>query len=85
MKVERFEDLVAWQLGRALCKDIYLLTQQPPFTRDFALTHQIRKSAISIRAFARKCRQDRPQNRRAPQIRGVTQMTLSTQHSAPST
>jgi len=48
MKIERFEDLVAWQHGRALCRDVYLLTQQPPFTRDSALTHQIRKSAISI-------------------------------------
>jgi len=48
MKIERFEDLIAWQHGRALCRDVYLLTQQPPFTRDFALTHQIRKSAISI-------------------------------------
>ena len=46
--IERFEDLVAWQQGRALCREIYLVTEQQPFARDFPLRDQIRKSAISI-------------------------------------
>jgi four helix bundle protein len=46
--VERFEDLIAWQHGRALCREIYLLTGRQPFARDFPLRDQIRKSAISI-------------------------------------
>ena len=48
MRVERFEDLRAWQYGRNLCRDVYLLTKCEPFVRDFALRDQIRKSAISI-------------------------------------
>jgi len=46
--VERFEDLVAWQKGRALCREIYLVTERLPFARDFALRDQIRRAAISI-------------------------------------
>jgi len=46
--VDRFEDLIAWQHGRALCRDIYRLTEMQPFARDFALRDQIRKAAISI-------------------------------------
>jgi len=46
--IERFEDIVAWQHGRALCREIYLMTGRPPFARDFALRDQIRKAAISV-------------------------------------
>jgi four helix bundle protein len=46
--IERFEDIVAWQHGRALCRDIYLMTERQPFARDFALRDQIRKAAISV-------------------------------------
>ena len=48
MKVERFEDLIAWQKARLLTKDVYLTTMNPRFERDFALCGQIRKSAISV-------------------------------------
>jgi four helix bundle protein len=48
MKVERFEDLIAWQKARVLTKDVYLTTMDPRFERDFALCGQIRKSAISV-------------------------------------
>jgi len=34
-KVERFEDLIAWQKARILTKDIYHVTQQGEFSRDF--------------------------------------------------
>ena len=46
--IKRFEDIVAWQYGRALCRDIYRLTGEQPFSRDFALRDQIRRAAISI-------------------------------------
>jgi four helix bundle protein len=48
MRVERFEDLVAWQKARVLTKGVYLATMNERFQRDFALTGQIRKAAISV-------------------------------------
>jgi four helix bundle protein len=48
MRIERFEDLIAWQKARVLTKDVYLTTMDPRFERDFALCGQIRKSAISV-------------------------------------
>jgi len=47
-KVERFEDLVAWQKARALTADIYRISSSDRFARDFALRDQIRRSAISV-------------------------------------
>jgi four helix bundle protein len=44
--IERFEDLIAWQKARWLTRDIYLLSH--PFSRDFALCTQLRKSALSV-------------------------------------
>lgn len=40
-KVERFEDLIAWQKARILTRDIYQVTQQGAFARDFGLSGQI--------------------------------------------
>lgn len=47
-KVAHFEDLIAWQKARELTKDIYLLTNKEPFSRDFGLRDQIRKASVSI-------------------------------------
>ncbi len=47
-KVERFEDLIAWQKARMLSKCIYQLTSQGGFARDFGLKDQIRRASISI-------------------------------------
>ncbi len=47
-KVERFEDLIAWQKARILTKDIYQVTQQSKFARDFGLSGQIQRAAVSI-------------------------------------
>jgi len=44
----RFEDLQVWQKGMQLVKMIYLLTQEFPNSELYALTSQIRRSAISI-------------------------------------
>jgi four helix bundle protein len=49
-KVERFEDLIAWQKARALTQAIYQSTRQGAFSKDFGLAGQIQRSAISIMA-----------------------------------
>jgi four helix bundle protein len=47
-KVERFEDLVAWQKARELTRNIYQATRQGVFAKDFALSNQIQRAAVSI-------------------------------------
>jgi len=47
-KVERFEDLIAWQKARELTRTIYEVTRQGAFAKDFGLTGQIRRAAVSI-------------------------------------
>ncbi len=46
-KFEKFEDIEAWQICRALMKSIYEVTSRNEFARDFPLRDQIRKAAIS--------------------------------------
>jgi four helix bundle protein len=46
--IEKFEDIIAWQKGRELTRQIYRHSRQPEFARDFALKDQIRRAAISI-------------------------------------
>ncbi|MBI3756322.1 MAG: four helix bundle protein [Deltaproteobacteria bacterium] len=48
MKVEKFEDLIAWQKARELTKHIYHLTGKGSFSRDFGLREQIQRAAVSI-------------------------------------
>ena len=43
----RFEDLRAWQAARDLTSGVYALARRREFARDFALTDQIRRAAIS--------------------------------------
>lgn len=47
-KIEKFEDILAWQKSMSLCNEVYALTFNEKITKDFALREQIRKSAISI-------------------------------------
>lgn len=47
-RVERFEDLVAWQKARELTKQIYFLTSKGLFSKDFGLRDQIRRASVSI-------------------------------------
>ena len=49
-KVERFEDLIAWEKSMDLAVAIYEVTGKRPFSRDFALMDQIRRAAISVPA-----------------------------------
>ncbi|MBI4653447.1 MAG: four helix bundle protein [Nitrospirae bacterium] len=48
MKVEKFEDLVAWQKARKLTKHVYHMTGKGAFSRDFGLREQIQRAAVSI-------------------------------------
>jgi four helix bundle protein len=47
-KIQRFEDLIAWQKGRELTRKIYELSRQGNFAKDFDLAGQIRRAAVSI-------------------------------------
>jgi four helix bundle protein len=49
-KIERFEDLVAWQKARELTRVIYQVTRRGEFARDFGLARQMQGAAVSIMA-----------------------------------
>lgn len=49
MKIERFEDIRAWQQARELTDLVYDLTVQAKFSKDFRLRDQIQGAAGSIR------------------------------------
>lgn len=46
-RIDRFEDFVAWQKARTLAADIYKITSEGKFARDFGLRDQIRRAAVS--------------------------------------
>ena len=47
-KIENFEDIEAWQKARELTKQIYALSNDGQFARDFGLRDQIRRASVSI-------------------------------------
>ncbi len=47
-RIEKFEDLIAWQRARGLTKRIYEVTRQGEFQRDFSLRDQIRRASVSV-------------------------------------
>lgn len=57
-KIERFEDIKAWQKARELVNEIYSVTNDGRFAKDFGLREQIRRAAVSMlniaEGFARK-------------------------------
>lgn len=46
--IKRFEDLVVWQRAHALAVAVYEATRKAPFSRDFGLSDQIQRAAVSI-------------------------------------
>ena len=50
MKIERFEDIEAWKAARELTREIYALTRQEAFSKDFGLRDQVQRAAVSIMA-----------------------------------
>ncbi len=58
-KIERFEDILAWQKARELVSAIYETSNNGLLAKDFGLRDQIRRAAVSImlniaEGFARK-------------------------------
>ena len=47
MRIDRFEDIEAWQLARELTRKVYGLTKKAKFSRDFGLKRQIQDAAGS--------------------------------------
>ncbi len=47
-KIERFEELIAWQKARLLRKAVTQATSVPAFRREIDLRNQIRRAALSV-------------------------------------
>jgi four helix bundle protein len=47
-RIDKFEDLIAWQKARELTKEIYQISQRGQFAKDFGLSGQIQKASVSI-------------------------------------
>lgn len=61
--IKRFEDIQAWQKAREVTRDVYRVTGNGHFAKDFGLRDQIRRAAVSIMAniaegFARRSDKD---------------------------
>ena len=48
MRIERFEDIEVWKDARELCKRVFELTSDEPFSGDFKFRSQLRGAAGSI-------------------------------------
>jgi four helix bundle protein len=49
-KVTCFEDLLAWQKARILSREICDMTRQGEIKKDYALSNQLQRAAVSIMA-----------------------------------
>ena len=47
MKIERFEDIEAWQLAREMTQKVYCLTKKSGFAKDYGVKRQIQDAAGS--------------------------------------
>ena len=45
---KRFEELEAWQTARKLTQQVYELSNQGDFSRDYGLRDQMRRAAVSV-------------------------------------
>ena len=54
MKINRFEDIEVWKLSRIFVKEIYSVTNNNPFSKDFGLKDQLRRASISIMSNIRR-------------------------------
>ncbi|MEP7251300.1 MAG: four helix bundle protein [Ginsengibacter sp.] len=46
--IQKFEDLKVWQKARLICNEVFLLTTEGAFSKDFGLKDQINRSSGSI-------------------------------------
>ncbi|MGQ0667876.1 MAG: four helix bundle protein [Nitrospiraceae bacterium] len=47
-KIERFEDIKAWQTARDLVSAVYRVSGKGKFEKDFGLRDQIRRASVSV-------------------------------------
>ena len=47
-KITRFEDLIVWQKALVLSKEIYRITSEGKFSKDWGLRDQIRRASVSV-------------------------------------
>jgi four helix bundle protein len=47
-KIQKFEDILAWQKARELAKEVYAQTKTGAFAKDFGLRDQIQRASVSI-------------------------------------
>ena len=47
-KIEKFEEIQAWQKARELVKSIYQVTSEGGFAQDYSLKDQIRRASVSM-------------------------------------
>jgi four helix bundle protein len=47
-KIERFEELIAWQKARELTVKVYRISRKVEFAKDYRLSGQIQAAAVSI-------------------------------------
>jgi four helix bundle protein len=46
--ITRFEDMEVWQSSRELTRQIYNITHNEMFSRDYGLSNQMRRASVSI-------------------------------------
>jgi four helix bundle protein len=46
--VARFEELIAWQKARELTREVYRVTPEGAFAKDFGLAGQIQRATVSV-------------------------------------
>ena len=47
-RIEEFEDLIAWQKARELTREVYRVTRQGAFAKDYGLSGQSQRAAVSV-------------------------------------
>ncbi len=47
-KIQKFEDILAWQKARELTKEVYAHSKTRAFAKDFGLKDQIQRASVSI-------------------------------------
>ena len=57
-KIEKFEQLIAWQKARKLTSEIYQITNRGNFANDFGLRNQIRRAVPVCRTWQRDSKED---------------------------
>lgn len=46
--IRRFEDIEGWKIAREVTREIYRVTSDGAFAKDFGLCNQIRRASVSI-------------------------------------